>query len=158
MCCPPYCGGSRCSSQCSNQTTGCPDGATNATESSVQTTSALQTTISTTVLATTASSTTTTTTSVSTPATTNTPTTVQSTLPSTTSNQQTCGISNPIVPPTPAPPLIASLIVNGNFAYKGQFPWSALIEIRDSADSLEGWCSGTVIAENWILTAAHCVL
>jgi secreted trypsin-like serine protease len=42
-------------------------------------------------------------------------------------------------------------IVNGINAYRGQFPWQAAIAVDDSS-----FCSGSVISNYWVLTAAHC--
>ncbi|XP_021949857.1 trypsin-1 [Folsomia candida] len=51
----------------------------------------------------------------------------------------------------PAPGPIDQLIVGGTKAKKGEFPWLVLIKANDRQ-----YCAGTIINENWILTAAHC--
>ena len=46
-------------------------------------------------------------------------------------------------------------IVNGNVAENGQFPYQvAITYITDMPSAF--YCSGTIIAANWVLTAAHC--
>jgi secreted trypsin-like serine protease len=45
----------------------------------------------------------------------------------------------------------ARQIVNGEDAVLGQFPWQAYILI----DSMY-ICGGSLILEDWVLTAAHC--
>lgn len=45
-------------------------------------------------------------------------------------------------------------IMNGSPAAEGQFPWSVglLFHLPDS----NGFCAGTLLTPEWILTAAHC--
>jgi hypothetical protein len=38
-----------------------------------------------------------------------------------------------------------------NTAYRGQFPWQVAIAIDDAS-----FCSGSLISNLWVLTAAHC--
>lgn len=47
-------------------------------------------------------------------------------------------------------------IVNGTAATRGQFPYYALLKIV-LTDRREGFCGGTLINNQWILTAGHCV-
>lgn len=47
--------------------------------------------------------------------------------------------------------IITSQIVNGDDADLGQFPWQAIIDI-----DAKYLCGGSLILENWILTASHC--
>ncbi|GAB0086903.1 hypothetical protein DMENIID0001_011160 [Sergentomyia squamirostris] len=47
-------------------------------------------------------------------------------------------------------------IINGQNAALGQFPYYVRITIYD-VSVLIGWCGGTILRANWILTACHCV-
>ncbi|CAG2194663.1 unnamed protein product [Mytilus edulis] len=48
-------------------------------------------------------------------------------------------------------------IVNGDNADIEEFPWQVSIQTNDN-NYWESHCGGVIIAENWILTAAHCTL
>lgn len=61
-----------------------------------------------------------------------------------------------IVAPTAAAGERSTSVINGDEAAAGTFPYLAFIAYRDSIDNRA--CSGTVVASNVILTAAHCVL
>jgi secreted trypsin-like serine protease len=43
-------------------------------------------------------------------------------------------------------------ITNGYTATHGQFPWQVAITIDNSY-----FCGGSLISDDWVLTAAHCV-
>lgn len=47
-------------------------------------------------------------------------------------------------------------IVNGKPAARGQFPFYALLKISFTSGR-EGLCGGSLITNQWVLTAAHCV-
>jgi secreted trypsin-like serine protease len=47
--------------------------------------------------------------------------------------------------------MIAKQIVGGALASRGQFPWQVSIHIDNSY-----LCGGSLIRNNWVLTAAHC--
>lgn len=61
-------------------------------------------------------------------------------------NAKECGINGP----SPV------RIVGGENAVKGEFPWQASLQTTSSS----GWyhtCGGSLIDNEWLLTAAHCV-
>ncbi|CAB4061206.1 unnamed protein product [Lepeophtheirus salmonis] len=54
-----------------------------------------------------------------------------------------CGLENK--------PSVDSKIIGGHEAARHQFPWLAFV-------TTGGYCTGSVLDENWIITAKHCVL
>ena len=46
-----------------------------------------------------------------------------------------------------------SRIVGGTQAQKDSWPWQALLAVAGGSQ----FCGGSLIAEQWVLTAAHCV-
>ncbi|XP_037784050.1 venom protease-like [Penaeus monodon] len=47
-------------------------------------------------------------------------------------------------------------VVGGHDAELSAWPWMALLGDRDAAGSIDWFCAGMLINEQWILTAAHC--
>jgi secreted trypsin-like serine protease len=48
------------------------------------------------------------------------------------------------------------MIVGGKAAPEGKFPWQ--VRLYASMDDDKGRCGGTIIADQWVLTAAHCAV
>jgi secreted trypsin-like serine protease len=48
------------------------------------------------------------------------------------------------------------MIVGGKVAPEGKFPWQ--VRLYKSMDDDKGRCGGTIIADQWVLTAAHCAV
>ncbi len=48
------------------------------------------------------------------------------------------------------------MIVGGSVAPEGKFPWQ--VRLYSSATDDKGRCGGTIIGDQWVLTAAHCVV
>jgi hypothetical protein len=61
-----------------------------------------------------------------------------------------------IVVPAGAAGQPSASVINGDEAAAGTFPYLALISYKDSIDNR--LCTGSVVASNVVLTAAHCVL
>jgi secreted trypsin-like serine protease len=47
------------------------------------------------------------------------------------------------------------IVAGGNEAPEGKYPWQ--VRIYSNMDDTEGFCGGSIIAPQWILTAGHCV-
>ena len=63
-------------------------------------------------------------------------------------------------PPTPPSlesfvPQARSSIAGGKDAQKGSWPWIVYLSITDDTGSFS--CGGSLLTEEWVLTAAHCV-
>ncbi|XP_069125254.1 neurotrypsin-like isoform X1 [Argopecten irradians] len=61
---------------------------------------------------------------------------------------KTCGTSSV--------PLTSRKIVGGQTANAGSWPWQASIQMVLPSGQYDHYCGGTLIQEEWVLTAAHC--
>src|SRR5687768_9631232 len=70
-----------------------------------------------------------------------------------------CGSSSLIAQDSPKKRLLTSndtdMIVGGREANQGSWPWQ--VRLYENASDTEGFCGGTLIADDWVLTAAHCM-
>ena len=64
-------------------------------------------------------------------------------LPPATANGPTCGITK----------VVQSRVIAGTNATKGAWPWQ--VGLHTKYDSF--FCGGSLIAPNWVVTAAHCL-
>jgi secreted trypsin-like serine protease len=48
------------------------------------------------------------------------------------------------------------MILGGTVAAKGKYPWQ--VRLYTAMNDVRGRCGGTIIADQWVLTAAHCVV
>ncbi|XP_055641651.1 serine protease gd-like isoform X2 [Toxorhynchites rutilus septentrionalis] len=57
----------------------------------------------------------------------------------------------------PSSSFLSRLAINGELAYKGQFPWIVPLFDRDHPRNPKYMCGSTIISRKHIITAAHCV-
>jgi len=60
----------------------------------------------------------------------------------------------PQIPVYPEAGFHSGRIVGGDEAHPGQFPYQAGLALH--MGDKQGWCGGSIISDEWILTAAHC--
>jgi secreted trypsin-like serine protease len=48
------------------------------------------------------------------------------------------------------------MVVGGSVAPEGKYPWQ--VRLYTSMDDSKGRCGGTIVADQWVLTAAHCAV
>ena len=56
---------------------------------------------------------------------------------------------------------IGTRIVGGEEVPIGAYPWLALLGYtspKDNETDIQWWCGGSLIGEEYVLTAAHCVI
>ncbi|CAI9576648.1 unnamed protein product [Staurois parvus] len=61
------------------------------------------------------------------------------------------GCGQPAVPPS------VTRVVNGEDARPHSWPWQISLQYQGSSGAWGHTCGGTLISENWVLTAAHCI-
>lgn len=47
-------------------------------------------------------------------------------------------------------------VFNGSSPYRGQLPWVVYIRFGNTVADIQS-CTGGIIKESWVLTAAHCL-
>lgn len=51
-----------------------------------------------------------------------------------------------------SPSVQGSRVIAGDTAQRGEWPWQILLQYRG-----RGMCGGTLVAPNYVVTAAHCI-
>ena len=70
-----------------------------------------------------------------------------------------CGLAGPVLAADDAGKN-SEMIVNGVPIEEGQIPWQVSLTrswTDPNGDSWVSWCGGSLIAPQWVLTAAHCL-
>lgn len=61
------------------------------------------------------------------------------------------------VTPSLFPDSVDSRIINGVEAVPNSFPWQVSLRLMVNGKILDHFCGGTILSENAVLTAAHCI-
>ena len=72
---------------------------------------------------------------------------------------RSCGVAGPVLAADDAGKN-SEMIVNGVPVEEGQIPWQVSLTrswTDPNGDSWVSWCGGSLIAPQWVLTAAHCL-
>src|SRR5262245_4398086 len=70
--------------------------------------------------------------------------------------QKTAPLRSEADPATPSRVTDDRKVVGGTEAAAGAWPWQVAIYFKLSNGSFKAGCGGSIIHENWVLSAAHC--